>query len=100
MAVALLALALYVGVRQGIALRRTGGLPEEERRYEHRKAWRRLASSVLLLVMAGLLITLQSYAGPMDRLARERESDDAPALTPQQKLLIRAYFGSWIALLI
>ena len=50
---------------------------------------------VLLLLMAGLLAGLQFYAAEADELAKQQPAE----LTPQDKFFIRAYFGSWIALL-
>jgi hypothetical protein len=106
LAAALVALALYVGWRQVMSLRQLRGqdaLPDEERRYERRKAWRRLASCGLMLVMAGLLGGLQFYVGRWQELADERERlglDKAAPFTAEQKAFVHAYIGSWIALLI
>ncbi len=101
LAVCLLALALFVGIRQVLALQRLRreSLPVEETAYERRKAWRRLLSSLLLLLMAGLLAGLQFYAVPAGRLAEERDQADRAPLTPQQKLFVRVYTGAWIAFL-
>jgi hypothetical protein len=106
LAAALVALALYVGWRQVVSLRQLRGqdaLPDEERRYERRKAWRRLVSCGLMLVMAGLFASLQFYVAPMQELAEERQgldAEQAPPLTPEQKRFIRVYTGAWIALLL
>ena len=106
LAVLLLTLALTFGARQVASLRRlrqADGLPEEEHRYERRKAWRRLVSCGLMLIMAGLLGGLQFYASPAQEMADERvrlEADEAPTWTAQEKFFVRAYFGSWIAVLV
>jgi hypothetical protein len=105
LAVFLLAMGLFVGLRQVAALRRLGreSLPWEEYHYERRKAWRRLSSSVLLLLMAGLLGGLQFYAAKANQLANDRaqvaEKDRTPP-TPQQKGFLRVYIGAYIAFLI
>jgi hypothetical protein len=99
LAVVLYGLGLYFGARQVATLRklrREEALPDEERRHERRQAWRRLVSCALLLVMATLLLGLQFYAAPAQRLADEPDLD----WTAQQKVFLRAYFGSYIALLL
>jgi flagellar biosynthesis/type III secretory pathway M-ring protein FliF/YscJ len=107
LAAGLLALALYFGWRQIVSLRRlrtADALPDEERHFERRKARLRLVSCALLLLMAGLLVGLQFYdAGRVQDLAdkRERLGQEEPLpLTDQQKFFIKAYFGTWVALLI
>lgn len=104
--VILVLLSLVFGVRQVRELRRLRGLtlPEEEMRYERRKAWRRLVSSGLTLILAillgGQLLLHEPDAG---RLAQEREGYDAtnaPAFTDEQKLFLRIWGGTWIALLL
>jgi ABC-type Fe3+ transport system permease subunit len=106
LALLLLGLALYFGARQLASLRRLrreDGLPEEERRYERRKAWRRLVSCGLMLVMAGLLIGLQFYAARAQELADKRvrlDQEEPPPWTAQEKYFVRASVGSLIALLV
>jgi Tfp pilus assembly protein PilV len=103
LAVGLLALALYYARRQLASLRKLrqeDALPDEERRYERRKAWRRLVSCGLMVIVAGLLFGLQFYAAPAQEMANERAGVDVQDLTPQQKFFIRAYTGAWIALLL
>jgi hypothetical protein len=103
LAVLLLALGLFVGAWQVRALRRlrAWSRSSEETVYERRKAWRRLVSSVLILLMASLLAGLQFYATPANEIAVERAAqEDSPPLTPQQKFFVRAYTGAWIAFLV
>jgi hypothetical protein len=103
--VGLVALAVYFGRRELAALRRLRGetLPDEEHRYERRKALRRLVSCALMLVLAALLVGLLVYGTEAQELAQEREgfdAEDAPAFTPQQKLFLRVWGGMWIAFLV
>ncbi len=106
LAVVLFALALFYGSRQVAALRKLRQdetLPDEECRYERRKAWRRLVSCGLMLVMALLVTGLQFYAAPARHIADERGPlgvDEVPDLTAQEKTFLRVYFGSWIAVLL
>jgi hypothetical protein len=103
----LLALAAYYGRRQVQALRALRldpGLPDEERRYERRKAYRRAASCVLLVVLAALLTGLLAVAAPASRLlAEEREHlgpDVASRYTEEEKAFLRFYGWGWIAFLV
>ena len=105
--VVLLALSFYFGWQQVQALRqlrRKPDLPREEARHERVKAWRRLVSCALTLVLAGLLGTLMLFfEGPAQRFADERAAlpDDAqPPWTAEQKTFLRAWGGTWIALLL
>jgi hypothetical protein len=103
--VGLVGLSLYIGWRQLATLRRLRleALPDEERRYERRKAIRRLVSCVLTMTMAVLLAGLLFYGVSAQELADQRagfEKADAPEFTAEQKLFLRVWGGSWIALLI
>jgi hypothetical protein len=104
--VGLLALAVVVGWRQVLALRRLRGesnLPPEDLRYERGKAWRRLVSSVLTLVLAGLLAGALVYLeGPAQRVADERAAsgDLNKELPAELKPFARLYGYTWIALLL
>jgi hypothetical protein len=104
LALGLLALALYVGVRQVVLLRRLGpdSLPAEEYHYERRKARWRLASAALLLLMGCLLAGLQFYEARASELARrsEQHGGEPVPLTDQERSFLRRYIGSWIALLL
>jgi H+/gluconate symporter-like permease len=97
---ALLAVAGFFGWRQLLTLRRLRAdpyLPDEERSYERSKAYRRLVSSVLMLVLAVLLgCLLAFYETPAQQIADE----DPPAFTPEQKLFLRIWGGSWVAFLL
>jgi hypothetical protein len=98
LAVVLLGLALYYGSRQLATLRKLRqeeALPDEERRYERRKAWRRLVSCGLMLVMAAVFTALQFYASEAKEILAK-----APDLTDQEKVFVRVYTGSWIAVLL
>jgi uncharacterized membrane protein YbhN (UPF0104 family) len=101
----LLFVALYYGWRQVRALRDLGGkpnLPAEEMRYERGTAYRRLFSSVLMLVLAGLLSALLVYLeNPTQRVIDRRDAEGAPApLTPQEKDTTRVWGWTWIAFLL
>jgi len=103
----LLFLSLFYAWRQVRALHalgRTRILPEEETRYERRKAWRRLVSSALTLVLAALLAGVLVYLeGPAQRLANEREgltAEQAPAFTQDERSFLRWWGGAWVALLL
>ncbi len=103
---ALLFLALFYAVRQVHALRalRSGDLPDDEARYERGKAWRRLASCALLLVLAGLLAVALAYLeAPAQIIAEQREGHDAstaPPFTPEQRDVLRLWGWNWIAILV
>jgi amino acid transporter len=102
--VALAALSAFIGWRQVAALLRLRGqsLPEEELRWERRKAYRRLVSSGLMVVMAVLLVVLLAFYEPAaHQLAEERKDlDPKPPLTPEQTAFVRYWGGTLIALLL
>lgn len=105
LAVGILVLAVFIGWRQVIQLRSLSGqsLPEEEMRWESRKAWRRLVSAGLLLVIAVLLGSLLGFYEPdAQRLADERAAvaPDGPPMTEEQKTFVRLWGGLVIALLL
>jgi hypothetical protein len=99
--VGLLALAGGYGWSQWRLLRRlrAPGRPGgEDDRYLRGQARRRLATSVLLLVLAGLLaVALACLEGPAQRLA-----DQAPgaAPTPEQRQFFHFYGAYWIVFLL
>jgi len=98
----LLGLSGYFAVRQVMQLLwlRQQVLPDEERRYERRKAWRRLVGSGMTLVLAGLLaVLLPYYQEVLHHLPRPGEP---PVENPssEQKLVARVYIGGWIVLLL
>jgi hypothetical protein len=101
----ILALAVFIGWRQVVLLRKLRGqsLPEDEMRWESRKAWRRLVSAGLLLVIAALLGSLVGFYEPeAQRLADERAAvgSDGPPMTEEQKTFVRLWGGLVIALLL
>jgi hypothetical protein len=101
--VVLVLVSVVYGWRQLHQLRRlrASSLPDEEMRWESRKAWRRLVSSGLTFVMALLLAALLGfYESHAQRLADERDAV-APGteLTAEQKVFVRKWIGLLIALL-
>ena len=103
---ALLLLSCYFGWRQWVVLRRLRAetLPREEARYEKLKAYRRLVSCGLTLLL-GLLLggILSLYESAAQEIANQREGYDArtvPALTPDQRQMLRVWGGSWVAILL
>ena len=106
---ALLFLALYYGWRQVLTLRRLRAdldLPDEERRYQHGQAVRRLVNSVLMLVLAALMTGIMLYfENPTALLVRQHDEAVArgqapPELTPEQRHLVRVWGWWWVALLV
>jgi hypothetical protein len=97
----LLTLALYIGTRQVQQLRqlRQAEMPDDERRYERRKAYLRILSSVLTLVLAVLLAVLVPY---WREVAKLRAEGEPPIVEPteEQKLVVRLWGGGWIALML
>jgi hypothetical protein len=104
--VGLLALAVVVGWWQVRALRRLRGnttLPPDDLRYERGKAWRRLLSSVLTLVLAGLLAGALVYLeGPAQHLADERADagETGEELPAELKPFARLYGYTWLVVLL
>lgn len=104
--IGLVAVALFYGWRQVQQLRRlpAQSLPDEEMTWERRKAWRRLISSGLTLVMAGLLaVLLVFYESQAEHLATKRaqlpqEAKGRP--TVEEKAFLRVWGGQVIALLV
>jgi ABC-type Fe3+ transport system permease subunit len=102
----LVLLAGYFGWQQLQSLRRlrTQSLPDDESNWERRKAYRRLISCALLLVMAALLGGLLVFYEPTaERLAEERKNfavGEAPPFTPEEKVFLRVYYGMWIGFLL
>ena len=75
----LLGLAGYFGRRQLQALRGLRSAEEmlpEDRRYVRNQAWRRLAGSALMVVIAGFFVGAFFVEGPVSDIARQ--VDDAP----------------------
>jgi hypothetical protein len=104
---ALLVLSGEFGRRQVLSLRRlrqTPELPADEVRYERRKAYRRLVSCGLTLILAVLLaVLLALYEGPALQLAEERKghtAETAPSFTEDQLWFLRIWGGTWFAFLL
>jgi hypothetical protein len=101
----LLFLAILYGVRQIVALRRLRAaeeMPLEERDYLRRRAWRRLLSSLLLLLLGAMLtVDLLFLEVPAQELADQREQlrqqGDTSPLNAEQRLFARRY-GSFFVL--
>jgi hypothetical protein len=103
----LVGLSVYFGRQQVLSLRKlrnSPDVPDEEMRYERRKAYRRLVSCSLTLVLAGLLAGLLAfYELPTQRIAEGREKlgpGSAPAWTEQERGLIRVWSWTWMAFLL
>jgi hypothetical protein len=63
----------------------------DERRYLRRQAWRRIASSVLMVLFAGLLVGSYFVEGALASLHEGAEQSAQP--NPEQRAFI--YFYSW-----
>ena len=105
--VVLLVMSVYYARHQVAALRRvreSPELPDEEAHYQRRKAYRRLISCGLLLLLATLLTALLTvYELPTGELAEQRKdftAETAPPFTPEQKAMLRYWGWMWIALLL
>lgn len=104
---ALLFLAVFYAWRQLCLLRRLRGaqdLPGEEQRYYRRQAIRRLVSSGLLLLLAGLLAFILVYVEPRAQQL-VNQIDAAPPgephqPTPHDRSLAHVYGGYLIAFLL
>jgi hypothetical protein len=103
--VALFGLSIYFGRLQLLELHKLRGLmdalPDEEWRYERRKAYRRLVSSVLLFVLGVLLIVLLTYEEPAQEIAEARR--DLPPATPftdAQLAFLRTWGWTWMTFLV
>jgi hypothetical protein len=107
--IVLAGLAGYFGWRQWqalAALRRLGDeLPEDDRRYEYGKAWRRLAGCVLMGVLAVLfagsyLLDLNERAVALGHEGRTAAGDAAPApvMNAEQQRFVNFFSTYWIVL--
>ena len=106
--VVLLALAAYYGVRQ-IQTLRALHIPDdrslEERAYSRKQAWRRLFSSVLMVILAGLLAGSVAFTPSIRRIAAANEAkvDDTEKSASEiaEQNLTKFVFGVyWIAVLL
>lgn len=98
----LVGLGVYFGRRQLLELRRLRdeSLPDEEMRYERRKAWRRLVSSSLMLVLAALLVVVVVAGIPAEKVGEELREAAAAGLTDEQKATARVFGWSLIVFLL
>lgn len=103
------ALAVVValsGWRQVGRLRQLRGLslPDDDMLWERRKARRRLVSAGLLGLVAVLLAGQMTWWEPASqRLIERREAlpeGERPEYTLEEKLLVRVWAGTWVALLL
>ncbi len=99
----------YYAWRQWQTLRRLradAALEADERAFQRNQAWRRLAGSVLLLLIAGLFVAVLFFQGPADRLVQAGRENAAQAqeeqrgLTAPEKDFMRLWGGTVIALLL
>jgi hypothetical protein len=83
-------------VRELRGLRRAAELPDDEARYRRRRAWRRLAGSGLMLLLAGLLTGALVYLEPpaQDKVVRD------VAATPGELEFWGLYARYWIVILL
>ncbi|MCS6849953.1 MAG: hypothetical protein NZ700_02145 [Gemmataceae bacterium] len=99
----LIGLASVHGWRAWRALRQqtAGNTPAEEREYLRQQARRRLVSSALLVLLAGLLAGSQLLGldHPADRL-EPRANGQPPALSAEQRRFLGLYTLYWGAILV
>jgi hypothetical protein len=108
--IVLVAMAGYFSWRQLQSLstvRRPNDLSPEDRRYVVRQAWRRLAGSLLMLVLAVLLAVHFFLEGPASQIVAQGEADKAkqvrrPLDLSQLQFLIfyRNFWGTVLLLLL
>lgn len=100
----LLGLAGYFAWRQWQTLARLRGLTElsrEERSFQRAQAWRRLVSSVVMVVMAGLLVG-SYWVGQERQATLMGRPDSAPTraegerLDPERQQFLTQYSTFWI----
>lgn len=102
----LVGLSLFYGARQLTQLRRLREqeMADDEQQYERAKAWRRLLSSGLIMLLAVLLVVLLVWYEPgAQRIADEFQDYDresAPAFTPEQTTFLRVWTGIVVAFLL
>jgi hypothetical protein len=101
----LLGLAGYYGFRQ-VQILRGLRLPDErspeDRAFSRRQAWRRLMSSGLMIVFAGLLVGSVAFTPAVRRLAAQNEAAIANKEEPQPDLDFTkiVYTSYWIVALL
>jgi len=99
--VVLLGIAGYMTWRQVRALRGLAELPAEERPHQHRQARRRLFSSALMVVFAGMLIgyffLYPTYREVTRQVEGRNQLENPPPLTPEQEQFLRLFTWYWSA---
>ncbi len=93
----LLGLAGFYSWRQIHVLRRLRSgapLPDEERRYLRRQAWRRVTCSVLMILFAGLLVG--SYFVERELGSLHEQAGKAAEPDPEQRQFIYFFSSYWI----
>jgi hypothetical protein len=108
--VVLVGLSAYFGRLQFLELRKlrqnANVLPDEEIRYERRKAYRRLVSSALMMVLAVLLVVLLTYELPAQQIVNEIDEKqkalavDKVQLTDEQRAFARTWGWTWMSFLV
>ncbi len=100
--VLLLGLACYYGWSQVKTLRgKVQAESSEERLYLRWQAWRRLVTSFLMLVLAGLLLGALVYLEePAERLASQTEQSSQLSWTEEQRAFADLYTRYWIVFLL
>jgi hypothetical protein len=98
----LLGLASFSAWRAVPVLRRAGEVQGEEGVFQRRQAWRRLASSVLMLLLAVLLVgALLFLEGPAQQLADRVDAEGPQAAEgPEQKAFGNFYGYYWLVFLL
>ena len=103
----LLGMAAFFGWRQVQTLRRlrqTPDLPPEDRLYTRNQAQRRLVSSVLMVVLAGLLAVHFAFEDRINQLfdqaAHNRQLGEAVPADPEQQRFIDFYGTFWVVTLL
>jgi hypothetical protein len=97
----------YYAWRQWQTLRRLRAdtaLDDDERAFQRNQAWRRLAGAALLLLIAGVFVSVLCFEGPAARLVKAGEEnaalDEKRPLNEPEKDFVRLYGGSVIVLLL
>jgi hypothetical protein len=102
----LLAAAGVFGYMQLAALRRLrarGALPDDERNFERRRAYLRLCSCALMILIALMLgVQLAFTEGPAQAMADERAAmgEQRPEFTSTERQFLRLWGGIWVAVLL
>jgi len=104
----LLLLAVFTIRRQIASLKRLkcdAFIPSDERSYLRNQAFRRLATGMLIFILAGMLAGaylsgLENRAEELGRPKPANEQGEKPAMNEEQKDFMRLYFTYWISVII